>query len=86
VHIRRGDEPCPHAHVFVEPLEGQGTTPFGVQADAVGTSWFVLPEKGRYLFSCDDVWAEVVAHCSPIDALPGYGHIQHAWIVLDQGH
>jgi hypothetical protein len=80
IHVERGGKPVSHAQVFVEPLEGQGITPFGIQADEAGTSWFVLPEEGRYRFICDGAQVEIVACRQPIDAPPGYEHIQHVRI------
>lgn len=82
VHVARGGKPVSHAPVFVEPLAGQGVTPFGIQADEAGTSWFVLPEEGRYRFTCDDAQVEVFAHGQPIGVSPGYAHIQHVRIEL----
>ena len=66
----------PGAPVFVEPLAGQAVEPFGVRADRDGRSWFVLPEPGPYRFTCGSQAAEVVARDQPVDAPPGYGHIQ----------
>ena len=66
----------PGAPVFVEPLAGQAAAPFGVRADGNGRSWFVLPEPGPYRFTCGPAAAEVVAQEQPVDAPPGYGHIQ----------
>jgi len=82
VHVERGGNPMPHAQVFVEPLEGQGIRPFGIQADEAGTSWFVLPSSGRYRFTCDGVHVELVARRQPIGVPPGYDHIQHVRIEL----
>ncbi|MBI4531068.1 MAG: hypothetical protein HY709_06050, partial [Candidatus Latescibacteria bacterium] len=82
VHVERNGRPVPHAQVFIEPLEGQGTIPFGVQADEAGTSWFVLPEEGRYRFTCGGTGVEVVTRRTPIDTPPGYDHIQHTQIVI----
>ena len=83
VHVERGGNPMPHAQVFVEPLECQGITPFGIQADEAGTSWFVLPEEGCYHFTCDGVQVEFVARRQPIGILPGYEHIQRVRIDLE---
>ena len=83
VQVTRDGEPVPRAQVFVEPLEGQGLTPFGIQADAAGTSWFVLPESGCYAFACDEARVEVAARRKPIDLPPGYDHIQHVQLELE---
>jgi hypothetical protein len=83
VHVTRGGESVHGAQVFVEPLEGQGLTPFGIQADRAGASWFVLPEAGRYAFACDRGRVQVVAHRQPIRTPPGYDHIQHVRLELD---
>ena len=70
------ETPRPGAAVFVEPLAGQAVAPFGVRADRDGRSWFVLPEPGPYRFTCGSRAAEVDAREQPVDAPPGYGHIQ----------
>ena len=70
----------PGAPVFVEPLAGQAVAPFGVRADGNGRSWFVLPEPGPYRFTCGPAAAEVVAQDQPVDAPPGYGHIQRVLV------
>ena len=84
VEVTLQGQPVAGAQVFVEPLEGQGLTPFGVKADAAGTSWFVLPEAGRYAFSCDRGRIEAVARRQPIAAPPGYDHIQGVQLELDR--
>ena len=84
VHVTRGGEPVDGALVFVEALEGQGVTPFGIRADRDGASWFVLPEAGRYAFACDEGRVEVVAQRQPIRTAPGYEHIQHVEMELDR--
>ena len=71
----------PGVAVFVEPLANQAAAPFGVRADREGRSWFVLPEPGPYRFTCGPAAAEVVAREQPVDAPPGYGHIQ--WVSMD---
>ena len=80
--VERNGEAVAGAQVFVVPLEGQGVIPFGVRADARGTSWFVLPEPGRYRFNCGDAAVEVETHCAPVDAPAGYGHIQRVRLEL----
>jgi len=82
VQVRRGDEPASAALVFVEPLEGQAMAPWGMRADAAGTGWFYLPEPGRYRFTCEGESAEIEAHCHPVQAAPGYDHLQQVEIVL----
>ena len=82
VHVRRDDEPAGEALVFVEPLEGQAMAPWGMRADAAGTGWFYLPEPGRYRFTCEGESAEVEAPCQPVQAPPGYDHVQQIQIVL----
>jgi len=82
VHVERDGRPVAGAQVFLEPLEGQGVMSFGVQADEGGTSWFALPEPGRYRFWYDAAAVEVEARCAPIEAPPGYGHIQHVRLAL----
>ncbi len=82
VHVTRGGEPVAGAQVFVEPREGQGITPFGVQADRTGASWFVLPEAGEYGFSSEGGRVEVVGQRQPVRAPPGYDHIQHVQLEL----
>jgi hypothetical protein len=82
VRVERGGQPVPRAHVFAAPLEGQGMAPFGIQADAAGTSWFTLPEPGLYSFTCEGGEIQVAARCEAIDAPPGYGHIQEVLIAL----
>ena len=72
----------PQAHVFAAPLEGQGMASFGIQADAAGTSWFTVPEPGLYRFTCEGGETQVEARCEPIDAPPGFEHIQEAVISL----
>lgn len=83
VQVERMGKPVPGAQVFVEPLEGQGLTRFGVQADRAGTSWFTLPEEGLYRFTCEEGQVEASARSAPIAAPPGYRHIQHVRLVLD---
>ena len=83
VQVTRRGEPVADADVFVGPLEGQGLTPFGVRADSAGTSWFVLPEGGRYAFSCDRRRVELVARRQPIDVPPGYDHVQRVQLELE---
>jgi hypothetical protein len=86
VTVTRGGKPVAGAPVFVTPLEGQGMLPYGIIADAQGTSWFVLPEEGRYRFTCTDggrtASVDVVAKRQRIDVKPGYSHIQRAAIEL----
>ena len=82
VRVERDGEPAAGAQVFVEPLAGQGTTPFGVQADERGTSWFTLPEPGLYRFVCGSASVEIDTRCSPIQAPPGYDHIQRIQLEL----
>jgi hypothetical protein len=82
VHVECNGEPVPGAQVFVEPLAGQGTTPFGVQADGQGTSWFYLAEPGPHRFTCGPAGIEVDARRAPVDAPPGYGHIRHVRLEL----
>ena len=84
VQVTRRGQPIAGAQVFVEPLEGQGLAPFGIQADGAGTSWFVLPEAGRYAFACDRERVEAVAQRQPISAPPGYDHIQRVRLELDR--
>ncbi|MBM3240545.1 hypothetical protein FJZ31_30035 [Candidatus Poribacteria bacterium] len=48
--------------------------------DEADTSWFALSDEDRYRFIYDGVQVEVVARCQPINAPPGYDHIQHVRI------
>ena len=82
VYVEQGELPVGGAQVFVEALAGQGITPFGIQADAMGSSWFVLPESGAYRFSCAGVKVDIVAHNAPVEAPAGYEHIQHVRLAL----
>ena len=82
VRVKRGGRPLPQAHVFAAPLEGQGMAAVGIQADAAGTSWFTVPEPGLYRFTCEGGETQVEARCEPIDAPPGFEHIQEAVISL----
>ena len=82
VTVTRRGRPVAGAQVFCYALEGQGMLPCGVRADGEGTAWFVLPEEGRYRFTCGVVAVSVSAQRQPIDAPPGYGHIQHTAIEL----
>ena len=82
VHVEQDCLPVAGAQIFFEPLEGQGIIPFGVQADEQGTSWFALHEPGRYRFWCDDAAVEVEARCAPVEAPPGYDHIEHVRLEL----
>ncbi len=82
VRVERGGAPVGGAQVFVEPLQDQGTAPFGVRADAQGTSWFILAEPGEYRFTCAGVSVEVEAHCAPVAAPAGYDHIQYVQLAL----
>ena len=82
VQVQRNGAPVAAAQVFVEPLAGQAATPFGVRADGSGTSWFVLAEPGAYRFSCGVASVEVLTRCQPIEAPPGYSHIQRVTLEL----
>jgi hypothetical protein len=82
VEVIREGTPVSGAQVFVRAMDEQGLSPFGVQADEAGTSWFVLPEQGRYRFECGDMWIEVEAICQPLVALPGYDHVQRERLEL----
>jgi len=84
VQVERNGEPLANAQVFVEPLQNQGVAPFGVQADAQGTSWFTLAEPGPYRFSCAGITADIETHCAPIAAPAGYDHIQRVHLELPQ--
>jgi hypothetical protein len=85
VHVERHGESLTGAQVFVEALAGQAVLPFGVQADTRGTSWFTLPEPGLYRFTCGATSVEVETRCQPVQAPPGYDHIQHVRLELDGG-
>ena len=80
--MERDGKPEAGDQVFVSPLAGRGLAPFGVQADAQGTSWFALPEPGPYRFTCGCVSIEVEARCQPIQAPTVYDHIQHVRLDL----
>jgi hypothetical protein len=82
VAVVQGGKAVAGAQVFVEALAGQSLTPFGVQADERGSSWFVLPESGWYRFSCENTSVEVEANCAPIEAPAGYDHIQQVQLEL----
>ena len=82
VQVRRGTDLAGGTLVFVEPLEGQGVTPWGVRADAAGTSWFALPEPGRYRFACEGEAVQVETRCHPVQAPAGYDHLQKVEISL----
>lgn len=82
VYVERNGEPETEAHVFVEPMDGQSLKKFGVQADAQGTSWFVLPEPGMYRFICQSVVIEVETQCQLIQTPAGYDHIQYVELNL----
>ena len=83
VQVGRDGRPVAGALVFVEALEGQALRPWGVRADAGGNSWFALDEPGRYRFSCRGVRVEVEAVCQPVQAPPGYGHVQRLSLTLE---
>lgn len=82
VEVVRHGSPASGAQVFVRALDGQGLSPFGVQADEAGTSWFVLPEPGRYRFTCGPASIETDTICQPVKAPPGYDHVQRVQMVL----
>ena len=82
VEVSRGGEPVAGAQVFVAACEGQGMEAFGVRADAVGTSWFVLPEVGRYRFFCGGAEIGVDVVCGRVVAEAGYGHVQRVRLEL----
>jgi hypothetical protein len=84
VEVTRRGQPVVNAQVFVEPLDGQGVTPFGIRADGAGTSWFALPEAGRYAFTCDEGRVEVLAQRQPLEVPPGYDHIQQVRLELER--
>ena len=76
VEVVEGGVAVAGAPVFVVACEGQGELGYGVRADAAGTSWFVLPEVGRYRFFCGSGVVEVEARCGVVVAKAGYGHVQ----------
>lgn len=82
VEVVRGGAPVSGALVFVAASAGQGLEPYGVRADRAGTSWFVLPEAGRYRFCCGGVGVEVEAVAAPVVAPAGYGHVQRVRLEL----
>ncbi|MFH1567268.1 MAG: hypothetical protein ABIL09_04650, partial [Gemmatimonadota bacterium] len=82
VRVTRAGRAVPGALVFAEAEERQGMRPWGVRADGAGTSWFVLPEPGRYRFTCDGAAAQVEAREHPVGAPPGYGHVQRVKLEL----
>ena len=82
VEVVRHGAPVAGAQVFVEAREGQGLQPFGVQADGEGTSWFVLPEPGVYQFRCGAASVDVETTCQPVEAPPGYDHVQRVELKL----
>jgi hypothetical protein len=85
VQVRQDHAPVPGAQVFCLPLEEQGVVAHGVRADPDGRSWFVLPEEGRYRFTCRRDGrtgsVEVEARRHRIQVEPGYGHIQ--WVEME---
>ena len=82
VQVVRDGEPVAHAQVFMAALDGQAFVAAGVQADAAGTAWFVLPEAGAYRFTCGSSSVDLVAGRQPIEAPPGYGHVQRVTLDL----
>ena len=76
VEVVEGGVPVAGAPVFVAACEGQGEMGYGVRADPAGTSWFVLPEAGRYRFFCGSRLVEIEARCGGVVAEAGYDHVQ----------
>ena len=82
VEVVRAGEPVAGAQVFIAACEGQGLEPYGVQADARGTSWFILPEPGRYEIRVGEKSMEVETRRYPVRAPAGYDHVQRVQLVL----
>ena len=82
VEVVRDGEPVAGAQVFVAVCEGQGLEPYGVQADARGTSWFVLPEPGRYEVRVGEKSMEVETRRYPVRAPAGYDHVQRVRLAI----